>query len=271
MSPVRCAILLLLALLAAAAGGAARADEAARAALEKARALNHGARHWADRRQRMSVTVVDRRGSEYQREFEVRSKRGDGDSMRSVMFFHAPAQVAGIGFLQWTDPRGADHQWLWLPALKRVRQISGGARSESFVGTDFSYEDLSIMVEAVDWQEDRAASAVVGEEVVDGVASDVIELRPTADADVGYASVRLWLGRDDQLVRKFEFRDAGGTLLKTLLLGDFRPVKDIPTAHRLQMRNEKTGSHTTVTVSELAYDTGIADDEFTQRRLEKGL
>ena len=187
------------------------------------------------------------------------------------MFFHAPAQVAGIGFLQWTDPRGEDHQWLWLPALKRVRQISGGARSESFVGTDFSYEDLSIMVEALDWQDDKATSTRLGEETVDGMACDIIEMRPTADADVQYASVRLWLGQGDQLVRKFEFRDAAGTLLKTLLLSDIRSEQKIPTAHRLEMRNEQTGSHTTVTVSDLAYDTGIADEEFTQRRLEKGL
>ena len=251
--------------------GAARGDAAAQAALEKARALNHGERHWSDRRQRMSVSVVDRRGSEFQREFEVRSKRGEGDAVRSLMFFHAPAQVAGIGFLQWTDPRGEDHQWLWLPALKRVRQISGGARSESFVGTDFSYEDLSIMVEALDWQDDKATSTSLGVETIDGMACDVIEMRPTADADVQYASVRLWLGQGDQLVRKFEFRDAAGTLLKTLLLSDIRTEQKIPSAHRLEMRNEQTGSHTTVMVSDLAYDTGIADEEFTQRRLEKGL
>lgn len=257
-----------LALLAA---GIARGDDAARAALDRARALNHGERHWSDRRQRMTLIVTDRRGGELRRELEVVSKRGDGDAMRSLMFFRAPAQVAGIGFLQWTDPRGEDYQWLWLPALKRVRQISGGARGESFVGTDFSYEDLAIMAEAVDWQDDRAAAAMVGEETVDGAPCDVIELRPTANADVTYGSVRLWLGREDQTVHRIELRDTGGTLLKTLLLSDIRPERDIPTAHRLEMRNEKTGSHTAVVVSGLAYDTGVADEEFTQRRLEKGL
>ncbi|MFN8644749.1 MAG: outer membrane lipoprotein-sorting protein [Candidatus Binatia bacterium] len=219
----------------------------------------------------MAVTVVDRRGEAIARDFEVLSKRGEGDAVRSLMFFHGPPQVAGIGFLQWNDPAGEDRQWLWLPALKRVRQISGRARTESFVGTDFSYEDLAIMMEAVDWQEDRAASTSMGEETVDGVACNVIDLRPTPAADVTYASVRVWLGRDDQLVRKFELRDGDGTLLKTLLLSDIRTETRIPTAHRLEMRNEKTGSHTTVVVSELAYDTGIPDEEFTQRRLEKGL
>ncbi|HSQ00209.1 MAG TPA: outer membrane lipoprotein-sorting protein [Candidatus Dormibacteraeota bacterium] len=263
--------LLTMGLAALLAGGAARADDAARAALDKARALNRGERHWSDRRQRMTLTVVDRRGTEFQRELEVMSKRSDGDAVRSLMFFHAPTQVAGIGFLQWTDPRSDDHQWLWLPALKRVRQISGGARGESFVGTDFSYEDLAIMAEAVDWQDDKAPAKMVGQETVDGVPCDVIERRPTASADISYGAVRLWLARDDQTVRKFELRRTDDTLAKTLLLSDIRPEKNIPTARRLEMRNEKTGSHTTVVVSELSYDTGIADEEFTQRRLEKGL
>jgi hypothetical protein len=262
---------LSLALVVLVAGAMATADDAARAALDKARALNHGERHWADRTQRMQLTIVDRRGGEHQRDLEVQSKRYDGDAVRSLMFFHGPAQVKGIGFLQWTDPRADDHQWLWLPALKRVRQISGGARSESFVGTDFSYEDLAVMAEAVDWQDDKAASSYVGEETVDGVPCDVIDLRPTADADVEYGSVRLWLARDDLTVRKFEMRDDAGALLKTLLLSDVRREKDIPTARRLEMRNEKTGSRTTVEVTGLRYDSGLADEEFTQRRLEKGL
>jgi hypothetical protein len=262
---------LVLAMACLAVAPPARGDDAARAALDRARALNQGERHWRDRRQRMTLTIVDRRGTEYQRQLDVVSKRGEGDTVRSLMFFQAPAQVQGIGFLQWTDPRGEDHQWLWLPALKRVRQISGGARSESFVGTDFSYEDLAIMAEAVDWQADKATATLVGEETVDGAACDIIELRPTADADVGYGAVRLWLGRDDQVVRRFEMRDGDGTVAKTLALGDIRTERNIPTAYRLEMRNEKTGSRTTVVVSELAYDTGIADEEFTQRRLEKGL
>lgn len=253
------------------AAAAVRGDDAARAALDKARALNRGERHWTDRRQRMTLTVVDRRGSEFQRQLEVVSKRGEGDVVRSLMFFHAPAQVEGIGFLQWTDPRAEDRQWLWLPALKRVRQISGGARNESFVGTDFSYEDLAIMSEAVDWQDDKASATLSGEETVDGARCSVIELRPTADAEVSYGSVRLWLGADDQVVRKFELRDADGTLAKTLLASDVRPERNIPSAHRLEMRNEKTGSHTTVVVGELTYDSGVSDEEFTQRRLEKGL
>mgnify|MGYP000139977150 CR=1 FL=1 len=246
-------------------------DDAARPLLEAARALNRTTRHWDDRSQTMAMTIVDRRGTEYRRELQVRTKRGADDATRSLMFFQGPAQVRGIGFLQWTDPRGDDRQWLWLPASKRVRQISGGARSESFVGTDFSYEDLAIMAEAVDWDEARAASAVVGAEPVDGQPCDIIEMRPTTTADVTYAAVRLWLGRVDHVVRRFEMRDAAGQVLKTLTLSDVRDEKGIPSAHHLEMRDERSGSRTVVDLTALSYNDGLGDEEFTQRRLERGL
>lgn len=248
----------------------AAGDDGARALLDRVKQLNETTRKWTDRAQRMSLTIVDRRGGEYRRELEVLTKRYGEEASRSIMFFHAPVQVQGIGFLQWLAPQAPDRQWLYLPALKRTRQISGGARTESFVGTDFSYEDLSIMAEALDWGPDKAGAALAGEETVDGHASDVIELAPTAAADISYGKVRLWLGRDDQVVRKYEFADRAGQVVKTLLLSDIRDVGGIPAAHRLEMRNERAGSHTLVELTELKYNTGLDDEVFTQRRLEKG-
>jgi outer membrane lipoprotein-sorting protein len=94
---------------------------------------------------------------------------------------------------------------------------------------------------------------------------------PTAAADVSYGSIRLWLSRDDSVIRKYEFRDADGQVVKTLLLSDIRPVANIPSAHKLEMRNARTGSRTVVDMTTLTYNTGLADDVFTQRRLEKGV
>jgi outer membrane lipoprotein-sorting protein len=83
--------------------------------------------------------------------------------------------------------------------------------------------------------------------------------------------VRLWLSRDDHVVRRFELRDAAGQVLKTLALWDVREVKGIPSAHRLEMRDERAGSRTVVELTALSYNDGLGDEEFTQRRLEKGL
>lgn len=253
-----------------AAAGAASGDDA-RALLDKVKELNRTTRKWTDRVQRLQLAIVSRRGDEARRDLEVFTKRYGDDASRSIMFFHAPPQVEGIGFLQWTAPSEPDRQWLYLPALKRVRQISGGARTESFAGTDFSYEDLAIMQDVLDWGEDKAATRVVGNESIDGHVSDIIELSPTPAADVSYGKIRLWLGRDDQMVRKYELVDADGQLAKTLVLSDIRQEGAIPAAHHLEIRNERSGSHTTVDLTSLRYDSGLDDDLFTQRRLEKGI
>jgi hypothetical protein len=266
---MRRAVAILLCTLAA-AGVAPAADEA-RALLERVRELNRTTRNWTDRTQRMALTIVDRRGGEYHRDLEVRTKKYGDDASRSIMVFHAPPQVRGLGFLQWIAAGEPDRQWLWLPASKRVRQISGGGRRDSFAGTDFSYEDLAIMGEAIDWSEAEAHAALAGEEAVDGQLSDIVELTPTPAADVHYGKVRLWIGRDDQVVRRYQFLDSDGQVAKTLLLTDIRDVGGIPAAHRMEMRNERSGSHTTVVISELRYNSGLADEQFTQRRLEKGL
>jgi hypothetical protein len=264
----RC-VVMIAALIAASASATHAGDDGARALLDRIKQLNQTTRKWNDRVQRMQLTIVDRRGGEYRRELEVMTKR-NGDASRSIMFLHAPPQVQGIGFLQWVAPQEPDRQWLYLPALKRVRQISGGARTESFVGTDFSYEDLSIMADVLEWGEDKAQARMAGSETIDGHDSDIVELTLTPAAEVSYGKIRLWIGRDDQVVHKYVFLDAQGQPLKTLLLSDIRNVGDIPAAHRLEMRNERSGSHTLVEMTELKYNTGLDDEVFTQRRLEKG-
>jgi Outer membrane lipoprotein-sorting protein len=257
------------ALALAVAAGAAEED-GARTLLDAVKRLNQTTRKWTDRVQEMKLTIVDRRGGEAHRELEVLTKRYGDDASRSIMFFRSPPPVRGIGFLQWIAPQEPDRQWLYLPALKRTRQISGGARTDSFVGTDFSYEDLSVMADVLDWGEDSAHAALAGSETIDGYACDIIELTTTPAADVSYATIRLWLGRDDQVVRKYEFADAKGKVAKTLQLSDIRTISGIPAAYRLEMRNQRNGSHTLVELTELQYNTGLDDDVFTQRRLEKG-
>jgi outer membrane lipoprotein-sorting protein len=249
--------------------GAAAANPA-RELLDRVSKLDDTERAWTDRTQHLRLTIVDRRGNERRRELLIRTKKFGEDVNRTILFFLSPPEVRGIGLLQWVRPRDEDRQWLFLPELKRVRRITGTSKRESFVGTDFSYEDLTIWTEVLDWTEEEARSRLLGEETVDGRACAVIELVPI-DADVSYGKLRLWLARDDLVLRRMQFDDDHGRLVKTLDLSDVRPVKDIPVAHRLVMHNERGGGETRVTFTEVQFDTGVADDEFTQRRLEKGI
>ncbi len=243
--------------------------ETARELLDQVKALNATTRKWTDRTQKLTLHIVDRRGNERVRELDIYMKKFAADASRSIVFFQSPAEIKGTGFLQWVNPHTADEQWLYLPELKRVRQISAGSKRESFVGTDFSYEDLAIVSQIADWSEADARTALVRDEAIDGAPAAVIEFTP-AGKDVGYGLIRVWLRRSDSVILKFEFVDKKGAVAKVLATSDVRPVGTIPTAFHFEMQNVQAGSHTAVDFHEVTYDRGLGDDLFTQRALERG-
>jgi len=261
-------LLVCLAVLAA-AGSLARA-ETAREMLDQAKSVND-AREPKDVSQKMKMTLVDSRGGERVRDIEIYSKSFGHRTRKAITFFLSPPEVKGVGFLAWSYPDKDDDQWLYLPELKRVRQISTNTRKQSFQGSDFSYEDLQLFDEIRDWTEKDATSKLVKEgEVVDGVACVVIELTPQGK-DYQYSRFVVWLDRKDSTFRKVEFYDkSDGAVLKTLLLTGFQPIDNLPTPHRIEMANAKKNTKTVMEISEVRYNKGLADDVFTERTLERG-
>ncbi len=245
-------------------------DPRSRKILDRAAELSRSTRDWRDRRQELGLQITDRRGGVRERSLEMWTKRQGKDSSRTILFFREPPQARGVGFLQWVDADGPDRQWLYLPSSKRVRQITGSRKKESFVGTDFSYEDLGLMMEVVRWGVEDANSTLLREEDLEGVSCAVLRLVPTPKQDVSYGEMRLWVGLGDFLVRRYDFLDADGVVLKTLRLKDIRQVDGIPAPHELRIFNVDAGSHTVAVVRSLQFNTGLDDDAFTKRRLERG-
>ncbi len=247
-----------------------RAEITVGAILEQARQLARTTRKWTDRVQRLKLRIVDRHGGERVRDLIIYMKKYPEDRTRSIVFFESPPEVKGVGLLQWADPHAKDEQWLYLPELKRVRQISAGTKHESFVGTDFSYDDLAIMSEITDWTDADAPASLVRDELLDGRPCHVLEYTPTGK-DLSYGKILDWLTADDLTVVKFEMYDKSARLQKILRLSDFHKLGEIPTAFHMEMHNVQAGSHTVVDFSEVKYDTGQSDDRFTTRALERGL
>jgi len=241
----------------------------ARELLDQARKLDDTVRHWTDRTQSMVLTMHDSTGKERHRELQVFTKRGGGGEEKAISFFSAPPEVKGTAFLQWSHPDRDDEQWLYLPEFKRTRQISARLRDENFVGTDFTYRDLEILAEISRWSEAEARATLEGEEAIDGVACHRIALVPRQEEMV-YGRFVLWLDKDNLVARKIDFVDRDGALRKSLVLADVRDVGAIPTAHRLEMRTLDKGSRTVVELPVVKFDSGLADDLFTQRYLERG-
>lgn len=248
---------------------AARA-ETARQMLDQAKAVND-AREPKDVSQKLKMTLVDSRGGQRIRDIEIHAKDYGHRTGKAITFFLSPPEVKGVGFLAWSYPDKDDDQWLYLPELKRVRQITANTRKQSFQGSDFSYQDLELFEDIRDWTEADAVSKLVNEnEAVEGVPCAVIELTPQGK-DLEYSRLVLWLDRKDSVVRKVEFYDKrDGALMKTLVLSDFKTIDSIPTPHRMEMASVKKGTKTVMEISEVRYNKDLSDEIFTQRYLERG-
>ncbi len=244
-------------------------DAAARAILAKAGELTRTTRHWDDRDQTLALEITDRRDTVRKRVLRMWTKRYEDDASKTILFFREPAVARGVGVLQWVDPNGPDRQWLYLPVTKRVRQVSGSGKKESFAGTDFSYEDLGLMMDVLTWSAADADSRLLRKEKLEGTPCAVIQLVPTAKQDVSYGAIRLWVGIEDHLVYRYDFDDEKGALRKVLLLSDIRNVDGIPAPFRLEMVNSKAGSRTVALVKDLRFNTGLEDDVFSKRHLER--
>jgi uncharacterized protein len=260
--------LMVLATIACGAPGAPAA-ETARQILDRRKALDDGARHWTDRHQRLRFRILDKRQTERTRDLELYEKRYPGDERKTIVFFLTPPEVKGTAFLAFTHKGKPGDQWLYLPALQRVRQITASARTESFVGTDLTYRDLDILSEMVSWTEDDAASSLRTDEAEGGVPCHVIELAPKRD-DIGYKKIVLWLGTDDLVPRKLEFYEDGSTLTKRLVQSAIHDVGAIPVADATRVDSVAAGTSTDIAVSATEFDQKLADDFFTERSLEQG-
>jgi outer membrane lipoprotein-sorting protein len=252
-----------------AVAGSAESAETAREILDRRKALDDTTRKWTDRQERLAMTVRDTRGGERQRALRLYERRLPGDERQTILFFESPAEVKGVGFLAHTHKGRAAEQWLYLPELDRVRQITPRSRTESFVGTDLTYQDLDIIQEMGAWSEADARSSLRGEEVVDGVPTHVIELTPQRD-DIGYRRIVLWLGRDDLMPRRLEFYGDGGEPVKRIVQRDLYDVGSIPVARSIEVETPAKGSRTVIASSDAAFDVGLEGDLFTQRALERG-
>ena len=209
------------------------------------------------------------KAGERRRELRAYSRRDSAGEDKSVFFFTGPPEVRGVGFLQWDHGSNDGEQWLFTPETARTRRIATQDRDQSFMGTAFSYRDLDVVGKILDWTERQAPSRLLRADVLDGRSCQVLELRPDP-ALAGYGRIVLWLDQEQLVIRKLEFFGPDDQATKVLTFGELRDVGAIPTAHRLEMQNLRDGIRTAVTISDVRYDSALADELFTQRALERG-
>lgn len=218
-----------------------------------------------DFRARVEMTLVSKQGRRRVRELTMIRKNVGENEQRYFMYFYRPADVRGTAFMVWKYPGQDDDRWIFVPAINLVRRIAASDARSSFVGSDFSYEDISGRdVGADEYQ-------LLREDTLDARAVFVVESRPTAPA--GYTRKVSWIDRTTYLPLREEYYDVQGTLARVFTSDEIRDVPAgtavIPTVVRRTMENVKTGHRTEVTMSEIAYDQGVPNNLFTEGSLRR--
>jgi uncharacterized protein len=252
--------------------GAAAADDAplpeGRSIMEKVNARNEG----VTMKQKTSMQLISKQNKIREREMAGVRKYFD-DERRSVLFFTKPSNVEGTAFLtyDYVEAGKEDDQWLYLPAMRKVRRISAAERGGYFMGTDFTYEDLKqgtkVPIDDFTW-------TTVGEETVGDAACYVVEGIPVSKAiakELGYGKTMAYVDKEIWLARKGEFWDTNLNPLKTVTTGDIRQVQAIWTAHEIIAENHKNGHKTVMKISDVEYDGSVKDSIFKRDALQRGL
>ncbi len=214
-----------------------------------------------------TLTIHSKKGSDRIREVIMMSK-DYGNVEKSVIVFTTPKDVAGTGYLMFDydeDDKDSDN-WLYMPAMKKTRRIaSSGSESEgSFMGTDFTYQDMG------DRSINKYNYNLLGEETIDGVACYKVECISKAhtEKDPRYIS---YIGKSDYILRKCEFYDRQNSLHRILTCTDFTTIKGFTTAQKMKMENVQTGTWSLIETKNIKYDDEDIDDSmFTVAALEKG-
>jgi len=214
---------------------------------------------------KMEMRLVDKHGRELTRVLETWSKQ-EGDVEKKLIKFLAPADVKGTSFLV-ISRNGQDEMKLYLPALKRVRRIAGGQKKGSFMGSDFSYDDISNLgkIEVDDYE-----NKLLREEELNGAKTYVVEARPKAGVDSSYDKQVLWVRADDFVPVRIEFYQKG-KLVKVMTLDHvqkFAGGKYLMPTHMV-MENVKSKHKTELTMSDLELDVDIPDSVFSERFMKR--
>ena len=198
--------------------------------------------------QTMVMEIFDKMGRSRVRKIVSRVKDSDGVSKSHVEFIE-PEDVNGVQFLTIQNPAGEDFQWLYMPASGVLNQISGSSRRGSFMGSDFSFEDLNV------GQVDDGAHSLSPESSIDvdgkAVAVYVVESIPKAELKSAYTRILTYIEKDRLMPRKVEFFGKKGVHVKTMTILDVQDKGGVFVPMRTRMENLKRGTRTEVRVEDI--------------------
>ena len=223
---------------------------------------------------RVTLSLLDASGRKRVRKTRQQSIRF-ADGHKTIMFFESPATVRNTGMLSidYKDGKREDEQWLHMPNLHKTTRIAGAEKSQSFMGTDLTYADMTTRDTKLYKYKMLESSTVV-----DGEECWLIEARPKTAAEkkaTGYLKTHSWIGKKKLLPIRVKAWVIDGKKLKYLQFSDIAKVDGIWIAKRLVVttkRNKTVLSKTVMQISEVKFkQPKVTEAQFSKRRLAQGL
>ena len=211
----------------------------------------------------MEMILRNRNGQESTRFMRNRTLEMDGDGDRLLIIFDQPRDVKGTAFLSFTHAVNPDDQWLYLPALKRVKRISSNNKSGPFLGSEFAYEDFASQ------EVDKYTYRYLRDEEQNGLPCFVVERYPV-DKNSGYTRQIGWIDQEEYRFQKVEFYDRKDELLKTMTVEGYEEYLDQYWRARLfRMVNHQTGKSTDLIWKDYQFRNGFTDRDFDRNSLKR--
>lgn len=218
---------------------------------------------WQDSQADMVMTLRNKQGEESIRSLRVKSLEVEGDGDKSMTIFDEPKDVRGTALLTFSHKVDPDDQWLYLPALKRVKRIASRNKSGPFMGSEFAFEDLSSQ------EVEKYTYTYLRDEPCADMQCFVVERIPT-DKYSGYTRQLAWIDQTEYRAIKIEFYDRKKSLLKTLDFEGYTQYLDqYWRPAMMKMNNHQTGKSTDLAWSNYDFQTGLEDGDFTKNSLKR--
>lgn len=241
----------------------ALANSPAARGLEIAKARKAADQGWGSSQSQSLMILRNKQGKESRRQLRNKSLEITDDGDKSLTLFDSPKDIQGTVFLSFSHNDKNDQQWLYLPALKRVKKISSRNKSGPFMGSEFAYEDLS------SFEIDKFNFKWLRDHPCGEHQCYVVQSVPT-DRYSGYSKIITWLDHDFYRVHKIEFYDRKQSHLKTLVTSEFKLYQEkFWRSHHAMMTNHLTGKSTELRLSNFKFNTGLTSKDFNKNALKR--
>lgn len=218
---------------------------------------------WGDSIADITMILRNAQGQESERKMRTKTLEIDNDGDKGLTIFDQPRDVNGTAFLNFSHATKPDDQWLYLPALKRVKRISSRNKSGPFMGSEFSFEDMS------SFELEKYEFIYLRDESMNNMDMFVLEQKPV-DKYSGYTKQVVWIDKEHYRPHKIEFYDRKNSLLKTLTISDYKLYLDkFWRPLNAEMFNEQNGKSTELITHSFEFKTGLKDSDFNKNTLKR--